>query len=87
MTKIRSKVGPKGQAVIPKPVRDELGIAPGDEVYFTTHGTHAHVEKRPASEQLADYFRSLPDRRGDRPLSRQDLKQVREDQYGKRSRE
>lgn len=28
----RSRVGPKGQAVIPKAVRDKVGIRPGDEV-------------------------------------------------------
>ncbi len=34
------RVGPKGQVVIPKQLRDELGIDPGDEVSFWRHGDH-----------------------------------------------
>lgn len=41
------RVGPKGQVVIPKELRDELGIEPGDEVSFWRHDDHVAV--RPAS--------------------------------------
>jgi AbrB family looped-hinge helix DNA binding protein len=37
------RVGPKGQVVIPKALRDELGIEPGDEVSFWRHGDHVAV--------------------------------------------
>ncbi len=40
------KVGPKGQVVIPKELRDALGIAPGDAVTFWREGDHVAV--RPA---------------------------------------
>jgi AbrB family looped-hinge helix DNA binding protein len=41
------RVGRKGQVVIPKELRDELGIEPGDEVNFWRHGDHVAV--RPAA--------------------------------------
>jgi AbrB family looped-hinge helix DNA binding protein len=40
------RVGPKGQVVIPKEFRDQLGIEPGDEVTFWREGDHVAV--RPA---------------------------------------
>jgi AbrB family looped-hinge helix DNA binding protein len=40
------RVGPKGQVVIPKELRDELGIQPGDEVSFWLDADHVAV--RPA---------------------------------------
>ena len=41
------RVGPKGQVVIPKDLRDELGIEAGDEVSIWRHDDHVAV--RPTS--------------------------------------
>jgi AbrB family looped-hinge helix DNA binding protein len=43
------RVGPKGQVVIPKALRDEFGIEPGDEVSFWRHDDHVAV--RPARQR------------------------------------
>lgn len=45
------RVGPKGQVVIPKDLRDELGIEPGDEVSFWRDGDHVAV--RPTRHRSA----------------------------------
>ena len=45
------RVGPKGQVVIPKELRDELGIEPGDEVSFWRH--EDHVALRPTHRRPA----------------------------------
>ncbi len=37
------RVGPKGQVVIPKRLREQLGIEPGDEVSFWMHDDHVAV--------------------------------------------
>ena len=43
------RVGSKGQVVIPKELRDELGIEAGDEVSFWRHDDHVAV--RPANRR------------------------------------
>jgi AbrB family looped-hinge helix DNA binding protein len=39
------KVGVKGQVVIPKAIRDEIGIEPGDEVMFEPDGRDVRVRR------------------------------------------
>lgn len=54
------RVGPKGQVVIPKALRDELGIEPGDEVTFWRDGDHVAVRRAGAAEPLRGRFRGSP---------------------------
>ncbi len=52
------RVGPKGQVVLPKALRDELGIRPGDEVDVTRQDDGLMVRRARASSRL---FRRLAD--------------------------
>ena len=51
------RVGPKGQVVIPKRLRDELGIEPGDEVSFWLDGDHVAVRPSRRRRPLRGRFR------------------------------
>lgn len=51
------RVGAKGQVVIPKELRDELGIGPGDEVSFWRHGDHVAVRPAGRRRPLRGRFR------------------------------
>jgi AbrB family looped-hinge helix DNA binding protein len=51
------RVGPKGQVVIPKDLRDQLGILPGDEVSFQREGDHVLVRRAGRDVPLRGRFR------------------------------
>lgn len=39
------RVGTKGQVVIPKAIRDQIGIRPGDEVSFDLEGEEIRIRR------------------------------------------
>jgi AbrB family looped-hinge helix DNA binding protein len=47
-----AKVGPKGQVVIPKQIRDALGIEPGGRVEIEREGREVRVRKPVSASQL-----------------------------------
>jgi AbrB family looped-hinge helix DNA binding protein len=51
------RVGPKGQVVIPKELRDELGIEPGDLVTFWRQDEHVAVRRADRRPPLRGRFR------------------------------
>jgi AbrB family looped-hinge helix DNA binding protein len=54
-----SRVGPKGQVVIPKAMRESLGIAPGDEVDFSLEDDVVRVQLRRGRQSLRGQFAGL----------------------------
>lgn len=52
----RRTVGPKGQVVIPKPLRDALGLRPGDDVAFVLDGDTVLLRRAPAGRDLLGRF-------------------------------
>ena len=50
------RVGPKGQVVIPKYLRDQLHIEPGDEVSFWREGDHVAVRRAHPETPLRGRF-------------------------------
>jgi AbrB family looped-hinge helix DNA binding protein len=54
------KVGPKGQVVIPKEIRDALGIRPGDEVIVERSGEAVRVRRARDAAELLGLLAHLP---------------------------
>ncbi|MDP2709798.1 MAG: AbrB/MazE/SpoVT family DNA-binding domain-containing protein [Solirubrobacteraceae bacterium] len=46
------RVGPKGQVVVPKHIRETLGIAPGDEVDVDVIDGEVRIRRRSAMRTL-----------------------------------
>jgi AbrB family looped-hinge helix DNA binding protein len=44
------KMGAKGQVVIPKPIRDRIGIRPGDQVVFDAEGEGVRIRRADRAE-------------------------------------
>jgi AbrB family looped-hinge helix DNA binding protein len=60
--RLKAKVGPKGQAVIPKEIRDILGIAPGDEVYFEVGEKEARIRPAGRVSSVSEFTDVIPRR-------------------------
>jgi len=62
--KLKSKVGARGQVVIPKPIRDTFGIIQS-EVRFLTNGSNiiiANPAKKTEHDAIADFINAIEKR-------------------------
>jgi len=53
---LKSRIGPKGQVVIPKPIRESFGLEPGGVVCFCPEGDELKVRKEADAEVLERLF-------------------------------
>lgn len=54
------KLGPKGQVVIPKEIRDQLGLHPGDELTVVEEDGEVRIRKAVAARDLIGVFADGP---------------------------
>lgn len=50
------KVGPKGQVVVPKAIRDEIGLEPGHEVEVELDGEEIRVRRAARPKTIHDFL-------------------------------
>ena len=56
----RKNVGPKGQVVIPKQLRDAMGLKPGVEVILEIRGDEIVMSKPKIEGSYTEYYTSTP---------------------------
>ncbi|EQB66057.1 MAG: hypothetical protein AMDU3_IPLC00001G0223 [Thermoplasmatales archaeon I-plasma] len=75
----RMKVGPKGQIVIPKDIRDKLGIKEFSEVLIVLRGTEVVISRSaPTSVSHTDFFTTTYAKKLKQKV---DLKKVLDEEY------
>jgi len=78
---IRRRVGPKGQVVIPKMIREYLGIEPGDEVLMEVEEKRLVIKKTLKPERFIEEFCSTSAKKLADKVS---LERILEEEVGER---
>jgi len=73
----RKNVGPKGQVVIPKRIRDALGLKPGVEVIVELRGEEVVMSKPKVEGSYTEYFSSTRTQKLKTPV---DIKRIIEEE-------
>ncbi|RLG49797.1 MAG: hypothetical protein DRO00_09570 [Thermoproteota archaeon] len=69
----RKRIDPKGQILIPKPIRDALGLHPGVEVMIEVRGDEVVITKPKIEGSYTEYYISTRSPKLKKPV---DLKKI-----------
>ncbi|MDI6883715.1 MAG: AbrB/MazE/SpoVT family DNA-binding domain-containing protein [Hadesarchaea archaeon] len=79
--KIVRTVGPKGQVVVPKDVREYLGLKPGSKITFEVKEKELIIRPETDPEKFVDEFCSVVSKKLKKPI---DIKKIIEEEYEER---
>jgi len=75
---MKRKLGSKGQVVIPREVREKLGLREGEDLAFEVSGNTILVRREPSPEEIVERFLSV---KGRKRLKLMDWKSVIDEEY------
>lgn len=84
MFKINRKIGPKGQIVLPKDIREEFNLRTGSNVVFIINDHQIIIEPAKNPEQIIEEFCTLPDNLKKTKINAKEIKKLIEEQYEER---
>jgi AbrB family looped-hinge helix DNA binding protein len=79
--KIQRVVGPKGQIVVPKDVREYLGLKPGRRIVFEVREGELIIKPQADPEKAVEEFCSVVSNKLKKPVN---IKKIIEEEYEKR---
>ncbi len=77
---IKRSVGEKGQVVLPKDIRDYVGIKPGSEVFFEVRGKEIIIKPSADPKQFVEDFCSIR-KMVKKRLDTKAIKKILDEQY------
>lgn len=77
---MKREVGEKGQVVIPKDIREHIGIKPGTQVVFDVRDDGVVIKPAKTGKEFVDYFCKTSNKLK-KPLSMRKLKKTLEEEY------
>lgn len=76
---IKRSLGEKGQVVIPKDIREYLGLREGDAVVFEISNHEVSIKPEQDPEEFLKEFLNVPKLK--KPLSSKEIKKILEEEY------
>ncbi|MBS3090961.1 AbrB/MazE/SpoVT family DNA-binding domain-containing protein [Candidatus Pacearchaeota archaeon] len=73
------EIGEKGQVVIPRDIRDLLGVRPKQKIVFEVENEEVKIKQEEDAEKFLKEFFSLPKLK--KPLTLKDLKKIEDESY------